>query len=388
MGRWIGSYGWEHGPIVLAPPAARERWKAGFTKADGDLLAAVRKRASSLELPEGEALVFPKGRHSSWLPIDGSAGMLVRRKGYLPPDLIEELFGSLHASFFDGWRKIGEWSLDGPRVWVDTVAYAVGGHDDRVELDEALARSRCTEALALELEPGTYVLHVSLTTLAVGSREVEMEAIRFLREGRDAPQLAAAVRPKKPDPITAPPKAAELAEDLRFVGTDGGPLVLVHEKELEGWRGVLGEDDQYVDEPGDADYWRACVPAGRVIEGVRGVRALSLEGPIAHAFVPTDDGGVFLAWQGADSAAGCVAALLAQPESAWEPTDERWESTGPAWLFDANRDGRELDREAWIRVELPPGDHRISVLPGFDGEVKHEDGRVEPVSITAVRLAR
>jgi len=186
---WIGSYRWEHGPIVLAPIAARERWERQFTKADGDILAAVMRPAAPLELPEGEALIFPNGRHTTWRSVGGSAGMLVRRKGYLHQDLIGELFAALDPSIFESWRPIGSCVIDGPRVLTDAVAHGVAEHEG-APLEQALAEPRCREWVEVDLEPGAYLLHASLTTLALRSLEVKVEAIRFIRDRRDAPALA------------------------------------------------------------------------------------------------------------------------------------------------------------------------------------------------------
>ena len=387
---WVGEYHWSHGPIVIASDALRRRWRASMSVGDAKKLAAAKKAFARLTLSEGSALVLPGGNHTTWIPLDRRSGYLVRRQKYLHPRYVEALFESLEPSWFEGpWKKVGTVTVDEDLHLFDVAATGLAQHGADPE-----DVSRCGDWFVLELDAGRYEIHRSRMTLAVEARDAEIEIFRVLRSGHDIPVVEGAPKPSKPVPLRIDDAVSEAAASLTFVGTDGGPLVLVHEDDLPRWYGVVDEDGEFVDDAdGDADYWRACAGAGdaALVEGCRGVQVLALRDPIAHAFHRTRDGGIFVAWQGADTAAGLLGAVLAQSEDAWAYRDFTWRVRGPALLMDANRDGRDFDRERWPVIELEAGDYLVAVLFGdgaheFDGEVRHPDGTVERVMVSAVRL--
>ena len=389
---WVGEYYWTHGPIVLGPNELREAWRAELPKRDAKKLNRIEKSFASFDSEHGSAFVLPGGEHTTWIPVDSRSGFLVRRDDYLHPRRVEMLAELLDASWFTGpWRKVTSFRVKAPLHLFDVVSGAVAAHDGE-ELARAQATSRCGDYFVLELEPGPYVVHESRATVVVESREAALSVFRIVREGHVMPVLDPVPKPTKPEPLIIEPRTVELAESLQFVGTDGGPFVVIHERDLADWYGVVDEDGELIDEPGDADYWRACeIGYAGLVEGIRGVSVLAISGPIAHAFFRTGDGGFFIGWQGADTAAGCLGAVLAQPEDVWEYDDFTWEVTGPALMMDANRDGRDFDRERWPRVELEPGKYLVARLVAsstheFDGEVRHPDGRIERLMVSAVRL--
>lgn len=383
---WVGDYYWTHGPIVLAPAAQRRAWRESLSASEAKKLVGVKKALSVQNTKGGRAIVLPGGNHTTWIPIDSRSGYLVRRQNHLHPRYVEELFEELDPSWFEGpWRKVATLSIAGELHLFDTVAGGIAAQGDDT------GESRCDEYFVLELDPGRYVVHRSRTTFAVQSREAEVTIFRLVREGHEMPELTSVPKPTKPEPLAIAPATVELAKSLEFVGTDGGPFVLVHEDDLRRWYGVLDEDGEFLDQDEDADYWRACVGGYvEVVEGCRGIEVLSIQGPIGHAFHPTHDGGLFIGWQGADSAAGCLGAVLAQSEEAWAYRDFTWRVRGPAILMDANRDGRDFDRERWPVIDLEPGEYLVAVLFGDSayefGEVRHPDGRLEKLMVCAVRL--
>ena len=62
--------------------------------------------------------------------------------------------------------------------------------------------------------------------------------MRFLNSAVSSPsyelEFIAVPKPTKPEPLIIDTKTVELAESLQFVGTDGGPFVVIHER--DGWR--------------------------------------------------------------------------------------------------------------------------------------------------------
>lgn len=385
---WVGDYYWTHGPIVLAPDSLRRAWREELSVSEARKLAGARKALSVQKTKSGPAIVLPGGKHTTWLPIDSRCGFLVRQDKYLHPRYVEELFEELDPSWFEGpWRKVTTISIDEPLHLFDAVAGGLAEHGDDEE-----GQSRCDEYFVLELDPGRYVVQRSRATVVVQSREAEVVIFRLVREGHTMPKLSPVPKPMKPPPLPIARETVELASSLEFVATDGGPFVLIHADDLGRWYGVLDENGEFLDDDQDADYWRACVNEHvAVVEGCRGIQVLSIQGPISHAFHRTHDGGLFIGWQGADTAAGCLGAVLAQSEDAWAYRDFTWRVRGPAILMDANRDGRQLDRDRWPVVDLEPGEYLVGVLFGdstheLDGEVQHPDGRIEKLMVSALRL--
>lgn len=389
---WVGEFFWTHGPIVLGTPELRRVWHATLPKSDAVRLTGIKKAFSRFENEHGPAWVLPGGNHTTWIPVDARSGFLVRRDNYLHPRRVEMLVDILEPSWFTGpWRKLTSFHAETPLHLFDTVSGAIAAHEGE-ELQKAQAESRCDNYFVLELDAGDYVVHKSQATIVVESREAVVTVFRLRREGHTMPTLVSVEKPSKPEPLQVTSGTIELAKSLKFVGTDGGPFVLIHESDLARWYGVVDEDGEFIDEPDDADYWRACgIGMVGVVEGIRGVQTLAIDGPIAHAFHRTADGGIFIGWQGADTAAGCLAAVLAQTEDAWSYEDFTFEIRGPAILMDANRDGRDFDRERWPRIELETGRYLVAQLVvsatnEFDGEVRHPDGTLERLMVSAIRL--
>jgi len=372
--------------LVVGPAALRSRWFEGLPKKEAIALATSRKALTSFEYAEGTAWVLKGGNHTVWIPIDDDCGMLVRRIDYLDGRRLADLF-DLDLSWFEGpWKKLGTMELAAGAELFDSVAPPIAKPPtNRARLEKARETERCHEYVPLGLAAGRYTLHSCKTHISVSSRDIGVSAIRVVREGRSMPRLTPVPRREKPEPITITKDAVRAAKAMRFVETDGGPFVLVHETDLKRWWGVFDQDAEPVDEPADADYWRACLSDVGLVEGQRGIEVLSVPGPVGHAFVRTRNGGLFIGWQGADTAAGCLAAVKAQPEDVWEDIGGTWRARGPARLIDANRDGRALDRERWLAVDLPAATYVVETM-SFLGQARHPQGAVEDLSVSAVRF--
>ncbi|HET6291067.1 MAG TPA: Imm21 family immunity protein [Amycolatopsis sp.] len=134
-----------------------------------------------------------------------------------------------------------------------------------------------------------------------------------------------------------------ITQTQAWVGSLGGPLIVVPVSALAHWKGSL--------EGGEDDYDRACAvsaPAGTLAIG--GVTGLVLGGePATTCYLPEHR--AFLRWLAADSEAALLAEagrLFADPVTLWEDCGQ-WETDGPAMLMDSVTAGAELG------VEYPAG---------------------------------
>jgi predicted DNA-binding WGR domain protein len=64
-------------------------------------------------------------------------------------------------------------------------------------------------------------------------------------------------------------EARILAKKLRFVGTEGGPLLILPQELLLSWNGVFDADGKYIFETKPCDYSRACEWKGKWVRSIR-----------------------------------------------------------------------------------------------------------------------
>jgi predicted DNA-binding WGR domain protein len=181
-------------------------------------------------------------------------------------------------------------------------------------------------------------------------------------------------------------EAIKIAETLRFVGTEGGPLMVLPEELLPSWNGVYDAEGRYIYETDHCDYTRACEWEGSWIRNIvvgEGI-GLVLHSDSAASFLPDDTGGVFIRWSAADSAAPLVHALLRAPKSKWKRTGISVK-VGPSQglvLFDAARKGSGLKDlpgnefmergMRWaLRVELARGTYAVDQIDNIQGRLLH-----------------
>ena len=145
---------------------------------------------------------------------------------------------------------------------------------------------------------------------------------------------------------------------MRWVESEGGPLVVVPAPALDRWRGAASEFDA-----GDMDTWgdygRACQIdgyAGTVDLG--GDQALVLgDEPAATTYLP--ERRLFVRWIYApDEAAVARLVPVAVQEADWTDSGS-WTTGGPALLFDAAFAGGEIEQH--LVVEVAPGSYAVRV---------------------------
>ncbi len=163
--------------------------------------------------------------------------------------------------------------------------------------------------------------------------------------------------------------------ELNWVGSNGGPLLLVPGEHLPSWGGVEPPADgrrieaQFrfngPDEPA-TDYDRACDVMGWLgLLNIGDGYGMVLGGePLDTAWQPTaaagdggdDTGGLLIRWVYADHEADIIAARAHVPQTAWQ--DEGLVlSVGhePLYLLDAACPGSELEGDGHLMIPLPPG---------------------------------
>jgi hypothetical protein len=144
---------------------------------------------------------------------------------------------------------------------------------------------------------------------------------------------------------------------MKWIESGGGPLIVVPLAKLNCWRGV----DRA---PGaqKTDYDRACAVEEEVaVLEVEGQHAFILgDEPLRTAWVPTDDGGMFVRWVYADD----EESLLNLPKG--QELDDILEDTGlslripgPCLIFDSAEPGYEILGDSDM-ILLPKGDYSVS----------------------------
>ncbi|CAL9547049.1 hypothetical protein SUDANB95_04317 [Actinosynnema sp. ALI-1.44] len=170
--------------------------------------------------------------------------------------------------------------------------------------------------------------------------------------------------------------------DLEWVGSLGGPLIVVPVAALADWHGADGAEEvgasgDGAGEGGVDDYARACavpdlagvIPVGRTAALVLG------DDPADTCYLAEQR--VFVRWMAADSAEDLVAAAhaaLADPGVEWDECG-RWDVDGPAVLMDSAFAGAELDlvlgdgsRPARAAVPVPAGRWRVQAAQRTGGD--------------------
>ncbi|MEV0535180.1 Imm21 family immunity protein [Kitasatospora sp. NPDC050463] len=145
----------------------------------------------------------------------------------------------------------------------------------------------------------------------------------------------------------------EASEAVRWVESQGGPLVVVPGTVLAAWSGSAGGDELAT------DFDRACA-----VDGLIGVLPVGPSQALVLADEPAStawlrEQGVFVRWSAAESEEALLgsvdAALLA---AAWEP-EVIWQASGPVVLFDAAWTGEECRQEEHLRIDLAAGRYAV-----------------------------
>lgn len=163
---------------------------------------------------------------------------------------------------------------------------------------------------------------------------------------------------------------------MHWVGTGGGPLIVIPIEIAQYWRGdvVDWQPESSFSEllesvMANSDYGRAC--------SVRGYLGSLRIGPgnglVLHdenmptAFVPTHKGGLLVRWDYAENEEGVRKALHSTPESIWQETEHTLEvAEGRLLIFDSAYPGESLPNTcgdganvAYLEVVMPPGTYEV-----------------------------
>lgn len=143
---------------------------------------------------------------------------------------------------------------------------------------------------------------------------------------------------------------------MKWIESNGGPLVLVAEELLGDWRGVEGASTGEPD--GATDYDRACAVTEYVETISCGSGRVLVFGdePFRTSWRPRPSGGDIVRWVYSDSEQSIAAALdTGADDAALEDSGIQF-ATGPSgtlWLFDAARPGKDVGSEA-LKIDVGP----------------------------------
>ncbi len=184
--------------------------------------------------------------------------------------------------------------------------------------------------------------------------------------------------------IIASADMEQIANDLEFAESGGGPLIALPKAAVPWWWGVFDEGGEMTE--GGNQYELACNAGNGELVPVGDHRAIVLAAPDITAFYPLgDDGGLLLRWVGADTAAGLAAAMVAVPDESWVDTGSVFNAPGgECQIMDSGDDGRN-PMEPVSTFMLPAGRYAILATEERQCEVETSDG-VEEVMANALRL--
>lgn len=158
---------------------------------------------------------------------------------------------------------------------------------------------------------------------------------------------------------------------LRWVYSEGGPLLLLDERSLDSWGGVVdrieGPRREKSYSPGGepTDYDRACAVSGylgRIPVGAGEAMVLG-DMPMQTTWVSWSSvgGGMLARWMFAESDADFLRWLQLIPEAIFRPEFQFSVEGSPLVLFDSAFAGRNVKQrpEEYLSIELEPGTYEI-----------------------------
>lgn len=373
----VGGWFWTTGPLVLGTSTVRTIVQ---TTRDARTLKALAKVTKgpvlARQLGKERVLLFPGQFPSTWHQIGPRAGVLVRLAGH-SNHAAEALGVDPWAVAERDWQlAVSSVTLDGPRDGARVLFDAVPREPGPIAKEDA-------NVLPVTLPPGKYVVdHATL-----GERDLAVALYRF-RAKDELPQppqgKAIAVQPGPPAVLVLRKATAAAARKLKFVGTDGGPLLACPKSLLPQWHGVYDAKGEYVYETAPCDYDRACDAKGLIVSVGKG-QALVLEGG-STAFLQTEPGTAYLLhWVGADAGSHVLEAVLSAPSKAWRKQKEVFTMTGNELaLLDSAHAGKM--KPAFVG-ELAPGRYTMARMKEYDGEIR-VGGQLHGLMASALRLTR
>lgn len=351
------------GPVVIATQAIRKRWLRSMSdevaKILHDRCTPNASGAVPLELGKDAVLMMHMSDATRFQPI-GAGGVIVRLDLHhdidfdeSDDDAVEEAlevdFSTIKES---AWKKtkavldVGE----APILFVTAAAI-----DDR---EEDLARWA-----EMPLKKGIYEVDLAL----VRQDERDLELLRFRPKGKKldmskAPRKAPEAKSKSE--LELAPAVARLAKTMPWVGTDGGPVVVLRSDQAKKWKGTL--------------HYESVMDEGFGRMKVDGMDVLVLPLPHLTGFCRLGIGGMFVRCQYGEPDA-CLAVALAADPKAWKRMDKLELKTRDVALLSAADNGTKAKR-----CELSPGSYAIELLSKASAVVDGEEAAV----MSCVRFRR
>lgn len=367
----LGAYYWASGPVCLGSA----KLAAAVQARDSKLLSALQARAATPGVYRllGEATVVFGGDNAPCRWLQGpDGGVLVRAQGHVTPSQLDTVLGYTPEQV-----PAGGWTLAALKL-------TLTGAAERCFLDPWAqhAAKKPPPPVAVSLAAGRWEIDHAV----VGSPPLAAELFRFRRAGQVAVEPAEVKPTPGPPTLTLEPATQQAAHGLRFVESEGGPILVLPLAALPSWRGICNDRGQpvYGEEP--TDYDRACAARGPILK-LAGVEALLLDQESTAFFRASDEVSYLLRWIGADAGAHVLQAALSAPPSAWKSSRKTFTlaSEGGVAIIDSAEYGPKLKRPA--RGDLAPGRYRIDVMTEFCGEILDKGGR-HGLMASALRLRK
>lgn len=372
----VGSWFWTTGPLVLATEAVRgviqtQRDAATLKALAGPMQGAVLEKKVGGE----RVLLFPGNVPSTWRQLSPRAGVLLRMAGHSNHEL--------EALSVDPWAVAeSDWKLAVCSVTIDAPADGALKLFDSVPRDPRPIEKAEAAVLPVTLPPGKYV--VDQATLGQRDFAVVLLRIRPKDEVLEAPKGKPPVRrPGPPANLVLRKETVALAKPLKFVETEGGPVLVCPKALLPQWHGVYDAKGKYIYEESECDYDRACDAKGLIISVGKG-EALVLEQE-STAFLAMPDAAYLLFWTGADAASHVLEAVLAAPPRSWRKLKTVFTMTGKELaLIDSANDGKK--KPPFVGA-LAPGRYAIERMTEYDGQIL-VGKKLHGVMASALRLTK
>lgn len=247
--RVVGSYTWHTGPLVIGSAATRKLVQDKRDAAARKRLQGVRGLAQVLGVGDELVVAFRGQLPSTWIPLGPRTGVLVRVAGHT--NHVDEVLAIDPWSVPDAaWKPFLKLvKLGGAKAGARMLFDAIARMDTPIVGDD-----RTT--IPVKLLPGDYTVDKALA----GQHAFKVTMFRF------RPMVAVPVRPKRPprrppgppDDVVLRDETIALAKNLRFLGTDGGPLLALPKPLLKAWLGTYDAAGNHVYDKAPCDYDRAC----------------------------------------------------------------------------------------------------------------------------------
>ena len=367
----FGDYFWASGPIFLGSAALGRAAAAR----DAALLTALGQadEAPAVRRLLGEtALVFgPTNAPACWQPSE-TGGVLVRVRGHVPRAQRDTVLGL-------GPQHV---SAGGFRLAALTVELTGEAERYFVEPWAGQPAKKIPAAIPVSLPAGRWEIDHAI----VGEPPLSAELFRFRPAGTPPPEATATATPPRPPTVTLQSETKAAAKGLRFVETEGGPVLVLPVSALSQWRGICDDRGKPVFGEEPTDYDRACDARGPILS-FAGVEALVLDQESTAFYRASDTVSYLLRWIGADDGAHVLQAVLSADRRAWRTSRKIFTlaSAGGVAIIDSAAYGPSLRKP--VRGDLDPGRYRIDTMTEFDGELIDGESR-HGLMASALRLRR